>query len=1125
MLTTLMGTPNAEAGFRLSYLEIYNWGTFDNKVYKIAPNGQTGVLTGENGAGKTTLAHAIMTLLVKNHNRLFNQADTNETGERNEKKYFHGNIGYLRNENGQIIPNNLRSGEKHFSILLGFFSNTETKGITLAQVRYYRNSKLEIDYIFSNNALSISEHFANLDNKGEWKKKLKLSQKVDIFDSFERYYQTFLKQFGIGDKAMELFAKMFDTKALGNVNKFIREKMLEDTSAEEEFQNLYKSYGELMSIQNQIERAEKELEFLLPIKEKSQVFEEIRYSVGSKEIIRDAIPKFFASKKIEFLNIAKENKNIDISRKKEKIEKVENELKKINENLFALYGEISKNDISQQLKDLRQKIKDLNELMIRKTTNAQEYCKLAQICDFTTDLLTPADLSDDDEMIFLKTLKDAKQKKELKMEEIEKLAVSKSKKLEEISKLEDAKDKINYELNYLSQNESRIRDRLAEIRSEIAKYLGVKRENIPFAAELIKVKLSEKKWETALEKLLRNFAMSLLVAPKYYSEVTKYVNSNNLRGKLVYFRTDNIDFRSFSQPNKNSVIEKLEIKENPDFERWLETYISKNFNYTCTNNMQEFERYPKALTETGLMKNENRHEKDDSAKSLDKHNFILGWDNSETINFLIEEGKKMFEKIEILRSDIKEIEKKQKILKLDIENLDKLINTSTFDSINWKPLIKQMNENEEKYKQLLESSEPLKTLENQIREIQETVIPKKQHEKDNLIREIENLYRDLREFENQTQQCEHVISSHKTVVLEEYENLFLPYLKNYSFSLENIEKSSEEIFEKIEREIRLETSKLEKLKSEIENQMREYKNPSDEELHKKFPSWSADVFDFATFIDHRAKFIRKYDDVFENGLPQLKEKFNEKFDEDVYLQITYFRDYFEIKQQEIKNKIDELNQSLVEVDYNSSPNTFLQIKWNDKNLDNKEVTDFKKELREIISAISIEFADKTYKLSLEKIKTLINYLNEDDQRRKRIIDVKNWLTFAADEVYRADNILRRYYEDMSGMSTGEKAKLTYTIFASAILNQFNIHLKEVREKSFRFVVVDEIFKGVDRPNAEYIMQLFEKLQLQMLVVTPNEKIDVIEDFVRSVHWVKKDGNTSKVYNMTILEYQNLSKNK
>ncbi|MCC6275600.1 MAG: AAA family ATPase, partial [Leptospiraceae bacterium] len=65
---------DAQTGYRLDRMEVLNWGTFDNQIWKIEPNGFNSLLTGDIGSGKSTLVDAITTLLVQ-HNRItYNKA-------------------------------------------------------------------------------------------------------------------------------------------------------------------------------------------------------------------------------------------------------------------------------------------------------------------------------------------------------------------------------------------------------------------------------------------------------------------------------------------------------------------------------------------------------------------------------------------------------------------------------------------------------------------------------------------------------------------------------------------------------------------------------------------------------------------------------------------------------------------------------------------------------------------------------------------------------------------------------------------------------------------------------------------------------------------------------------------
>ncbi len=70
------------AGFRLQRLEVYNWGTFDGRVWGLEPNGDNALLTGDIGSGKSTLVDAITTLLVPPQKHAYNKAAGADSRER-----------------------------------------------------------------------------------------------------------------------------------------------------------------------------------------------------------------------------------------------------------------------------------------------------------------------------------------------------------------------------------------------------------------------------------------------------------------------------------------------------------------------------------------------------------------------------------------------------------------------------------------------------------------------------------------------------------------------------------------------------------------------------------------------------------------------------------------------------------------------------------------------------------------------------------------------------------------------------------------------------------------------------------------------------------------------------------
>ncbi len=98
--------------------------------------------------------------------------------------------------------------------------------------------------------------------------------------------------------------------------------------------------------------------------------------------------------------------------------------------------------------------------------------------------------------------------------------------------------------------------------------------------------------------------------------------------------------------------------------------------------------------------------------------------------------------------------------------------------------------------------------------------------------------------------------------------------------------------------------------------------------------------------------------------------------------------------------------------------------------------------------------------------------------------------------------------------------MAYTILAAALAYQYGLSYNESNSKSFRFVVIDEAFGRGDDESTQFGLELFKKLKLQILIVTPLQKIHIIENYINAVHYVSNVlGNNSEIRNLTVEEYK------
>jgi uncharacterized protein YPO0396 len=230
--------------------------------------------------------------------------------------------------------------------------------------------------------------------------------------------------------------------------------------------------------------------------------------------------------------------------------------------------------------------------------------------------------------------------------------------------------------------------------------------------------------------------------------------------------------------------------------------------------------------------------------------------------------------------------------------------------------------------------------------------------------------------------------------------------------------------------------------------------------------------------------------------------------------------FFENWSDSIKENIRILNDSLRGIDFRSNDvKTYIQIVAPIKISD--EVKDFRLLLNNAIPNIreidSIVDGRKMH--FINNIEPLIAKLDKEEWR-KRVMDVRSWYSYKAEEFYKETNSKYKTYENMGQLSGGEKAQLTYTILGSAIAYQFGLTKEGLQSDSFRFIAIDEAFKAQDEDKARYLITLCKQLHLQLLVVTPSDNIHIVENDISFVHFVeRKEEKHSWLYDMPIEQFK------
>ncbi|WP_452602416.1 ATP-binding protein [Pontimicrobium sp. MEBiC06410] len=1098
-------------------MEIYNWGTFDNQIFKIEPKGNNSLLTGANGSGKTTFIDALLTLLVPLKNdRFYNQSSgVQKKGDRNEESYVLGHYGDIQKEGDLSATTQKLRDKTTYSVLLASFSNTDEKIITLFQVRSFTNGAMKVTFGIAYKTLNIQTDFSNFDSIGNLKRRLykihnETNKKwIEYFDGPSKYAERLRERFGMSKNALSLFNQVVGIKVLGDLDEFIKTNMLEKRDAENEYNQLKDSFITLINAKNDIDKAKEQIKQLEPINSIANQLEELDNKLDKIKKDREDSVYWFAQKGLELADTESKKlesliQEIDAKLKTLKENKTDLEIKKTK-----LSVQIEKNEVTRQINDLKIEIGRLSKSRDNRKLKLDHYNKLIVKLEFK---------SSSNEKEFIETRNLAQEKKKNSSLEIEKerevLRLAKNKSDEIKINIEDGIETIKS----LQSNNNNITGNPARIREEILKNVGATKDEIPFIGELIKV--DDLEWESSIEKVLHNFALRLIVPEKYYQPVNKYVNRTNLKGRIIYERYK--EFTSLKSlqnyPNdKNLLINKISFRPNSKYVDWVEHNIINQFNYICANNLSEFNTLDKAITKEGLIKRKGRHEKDDRKKITDRNNYVLGWDNKDKINWWKIEIKKLHEEEKKQKNLVRGIEKQIKYIELLKDNLSHLFNSFTkFDEIDWKTYAKKIQEKEEQKKILENTNDEAKALQEQLEKVQSN-LNKNEEEIDSK--------KDLRRIENgKWESAKLLITSHSAFLNQfsenkpdlidfEQDNEILNEINYSNFS--STQKTFQDNIETLNKDLK---DKKNDLTIKVSSKINAFKNPP-ENILIKYKSWRSDVHQLPTSLEFISEYQKKYNDLIEEGLPSFEEKFNNYLQATIEDKVANFKFFFDKWSDDIKENIGSLNDSLEGIDFSSYPTTtFIQLKANTKREDN--IIEFKRLLHDSIPNFkefenSIDAQKNHFNNNIEPFIRLL----ENEKWREKIMDVRSWFEYNAEEISRETNQRTKTYTGMGQLSGGEKAQLTYTILGSAIAYQFGLTKEGMQTNSFRFIAIDEAFKAQDEEKAKYLINLCKQLHLQLLVVTPSDNIHIVENDISFVHYVeRRNDKISWLYDMTIEQF-------
>ncbi|HCS51826.1 ATP-binding protein [Rubinisphaera sp.] len=1094
------------SGYRLKRLELLNWGTFDQKIHIVSPEGQSTLLVGQNGSGKSTLIDGILTLLVKPGVRNFNVAAGARKRERTERTYFEG--AFDRNADGEsngIKTRCLRPSRKHYSVVLACFQNDNESAFSLANLLYWNGQKVEPVYCFSNRERSISGDFSQLDTSSGILKAI-TDRDFKATKTFTEYEGWFRKTTKVKKKAMDVFNQTVAVKDIENLNQFIRNHMLEPYNWAERLDALLAHFTQLNEAHACLVKARDQEALLQPIARHGLEFANFKGQLEKTIRKSQGLDAFFAQKTIEIFKPALAKYQQSLVEIRFHKQSLKDELEAIEEEQRRI-----KNEIEQEGGDRLKMIPLLIETATSELNRKQERYDLYQRALKRTGLNQTVSCASEFQHV-QQLISEHHNQHEASIQECEE---NRMELIVQRSQIRQERSDLSVELESLERQKGNLPERSISLRESICLELGLSAKELPFAAELIAVQENERKWESSIEKVLHSFGLSLLVPDRFYHIVSRHVEQTKLttRGRgqrLIYLRiNEQKTSQDMTDQDSASMLSKLRFKAGHTLLPWVKAELAARFDYRCCETIEELQQATGlAMTPSRHVKTgSKRHDKDDREQLLDRRNFILGWDNKE---------KKQQIMARVVELDFIDQQLSQKVAAIDtnlvafrnrIHAWNDLQTFVDFSEINWQRHQQDLVDLEEEKKAIEENSDAIQFLREQATKLSSRRKGLESHREDSICTE-NGLERSIRDSEKLIVNAQNVIDGFtKENIWEQYQSTFSELESSVDescFSIEELLETQVSLRKTLDKEQKSLRQKLDPIEEHLTQAMSKFT--------RKFPE-EADLLPHVAYLDSFLGLLQRIND---EDMPRHTDRFKERLNDTVTREIGLFRAALEKERRNIEEKVETLNLSLRQLDFREG--TYIQL--DPKRVNNHEIVEFQRQLRECVEG-SFEDSAEANEARFVRIQKLVLKLQDEGYRlwREKVVDVRNWFDFLANVIDAQTLEQVSSYDDSTGQSGGEKAKLAFTILVAAIAYQYDLDPSEPDAERFRFVVVDEMFSKVDDQHAEYALKLFRQFGLQLLIVAPlDAKACVTQPFVGSYLHVTKKNNRSEVFQMTAKEF-------
>ncbi|HKJ22922.1 MAG TPA: ATP-binding protein [Gammaproteobacteria bacterium] len=1065
---------NGSDTFFLTHVDLYNWGAFNGRHTAEIDLAGTAVI-GPTGSGKTTLVDALMTLLCANPR--YNLASTG--GHESDRDL----VSYVRGVSG---PGDGGDNQKHVArqgrtvtAFAARFANGE-KTVRLGAVLWFDGtssaaSDLKKLWLFAEAQEQTLDHWLTVHHEGGMRALRQMEKDTTglwTYPSKKGYLARLRDYFDVGENAFTLLNRAAGLKQLNSIDEVFRELVLDDHSAFERAEEVARSFDDLADIHEELEIARRQQRSLLPVAEGWEAYETRRDALAQSEALKEVLPVWYAEQAYRLWQRREAELNEQLQKAREEEPPLEARLASQKE-LVLVRQQAYLNAGGADIEQLEHRIDEQTRRRNDCARDAADYQRMARQLGLDERI---------DEAVVRANQQEAARRKEPLDKESESLKQAAFEAgLDERAARENT-DALRAKIEAVLANPgSNIPPDFQRFRAELARQVSMEAGSLPFVAELVQVRESERDWRGAIERAIGAHRLRILVPPEQIKEALRWVNQrhNRLHVRLLEVKEPERQARFLD----DGFTRKVEFKDHA-FREAVKALLA-DLDRHCVASSEQLRDTPHAMTVQGLMSGKARHFDKQDQKRLDQ-DWMTGFDNRDRLAFLEQAIQEAGRHRDTCRAALEVAQRKV----VEAENLLKCLDALTevrFERIDLPGIERHLADLKQQLAVLSDPESDVGAAKRALEEAQalanELEVRWRTTQK-NVVR-IEN---QLEEASRQRQRTFRRTEAGLTAAQRELGTAHFPELTDQQ--RDEVQELEREALKELQNRIDTQQRGLDQTTAQLIKRMADAKNEDRGALSEV----GRELQDIPAYLE-RLRVLT------EEALPEKQQRFLEYLNRSSDQGVTQLLSHIDNEVSMIEERIEDLNNTLRRVDF--QPGRYLRLI--SSKLVHESLRTLQRAQRELNSArFNDDAGESHYKALRHMVSLLRDACNRNrTQGAKALLDPRHRLEFAVSVVERDTGAVIETRTGSQGGSGGEKEIIASYVLTASL--SYALCPDGSSRPLYGTIVLDEAFSRSSHAVAGRIIAALSEFGLHAVFITPNKEMRLLRNHTRSAIVVHRRG--------------------